>query len=1128
MAERASQDDVVQVMHGFQDLMRQFLDTQKSVMQTYLQGYADGPVPNLEPQLDLSPQPLADTPEMPLPRLQPHQGDVLRMAQATTFPAPQGFQSPQGGIISPVGVIPAPVLQERTSQIELSTRQESASFSLVSVTDVPLAEIPAIPDREELAMRLVAIVSERTGYPPDMLNLDLDLEADLGIDSIKRIEILGNYQKSFNFTADQDIAVMMEDLARIKTLRGVIEWVDTRLRAVVAGQSASMEMQAHSSDDLVADAWEASDALMLPEASFMPKASVEEDGEERVQRFTLSSAEQPLQDGNTLAVLSPGRVVVVTDDEYGVAQSLSETLQAQGHSVALVRMAAATHTEAMHPGLYRADLDSPTAVAELFKRIRQRQGPVGALVHLLPLGDRPSLEPSEDAGAYDEIRRPVKILFNLAKEASQDLKTAAQQQGACVLAVTSMGGMFGSVPVDGQRSFFPGQGGVAGLVKTLAREWPAVRAKVIDTAVSESTTELVAKILRELQVSDGEVEIGYAGSSRLVIRPTLNLLDQREPPAMKIDPSWVMLINGGARGITAEVCRELSEKYQPTLLIVGRTPLPPSEESPDTRGLHAPRELKAALMELMRDTGEAITPAKVEATYNQLLKEREIRDNLRAMERAGAKVHYCQVDVCDEHAFGDFLEAIYRDYGRLDGVIHGAGIIEDKFIEDKTPDSFDRVFDTKVRSALVLSRKLKLDELSCLVFFSSISGRLGNRGQCDYAAANEVLNKLALALDRRCLGRVVSINWGPWESGMVSPELRKQFAQRGVVIVPRAMGRKSLDQELCFGQKGEVEVLIGGLADEGGPTPERGIAPSRGLEGYPLLGTGASLSRLADGAVEIFRTLDPARDLYLNDHRLDGKPVVPLTMAMELMAEAASAGWPGLQVVAIRELRLLRGLVLEDGPLPIRIIATPVTPPANDIVEVEVDIVGGTPRGPSHYKAIVCLGTSLPTPPAIETLSLTEEMALPLSLKEVYRRWLFHGPLLAGVVSITGVGANGIIGDLIPSQPERCLVGALQAPWIIDPVVLDSALQLIIVWSRMHWDMTPLPSRLRTYRRFGPLCGSKIICQMRIIPDTSGHIVHCYPAFFGEDGQLLGLVEDAEGVCSKALNRLASTMDNLD
>jgi hypothetical protein len=71
-----------------------------------------------------------------------------------------------------------------------------------------------------------------------------------------------------------------------------------------------------------------------------------------------------------------------------------------------------------------------------------------------------------------------------------------------------------------------------------------------------------------------------------------------------------------------------------------------------------------------------------------------------------------------------------------------------------------------------------------------------------------------------------------------------------------------------------------------------------------------------------------------------------------------------------------------------------------------------------------------------------------------------------------------------------------------------------------------LPSRMRSYKRFGALSGRRISCQMLIKPDAAGHIVHCYVAFYGDAGQLLGLVEDAEGVCSKALNRLTQMKDN--
>ena len=133
----------------------------------------------------------------------------------------------------------------------------------------------------------------------------------------------------------------------------------------------------------------------------------------------------------------------------------------------------------------------------------------------------------------------------------------------------------------------------------------------------------------------------------------------------------------------------------------------------------------------------------------------------------------------------------------------------------------------------------------------------------------------------------------------------------------------------------------------------------RGRSGtFPLISTGASLSRLADGSVEMFRTLDPAHDVYLNDHRLDGKPVFPMAMALELMAEAAAAGWPDLHVIEMKELRLLRGLVLGNGSQQTLWVSASLQASATrDGLDIEISIAGGVaPQAPPHYKAIACMG----------------------------------------------------------------------------------------------------------------------------------------------------------------------------
>jgi hypothetical protein len=117
-----------------------------------------------------------------------------------------------------------------------------------------------------------------------------------------------------------------------------------------------------------------------------------------------------------------------------------------------------------------------------------------------------------------------------------------------------------------------------------------------------------------------------------------------------------------------------------------------------------------------------------------------------------------------------------------------------------------------VVSARILAERLRPERLKFCVFFTSIASRFGNKGQADYAAANEVLSKLALELDRRWPCRVVSITWGPWSGvGMVS-HLAGHLAQRGVTLISPEEGTRFLLDDLSAGRKGEAEILIAGGA----------------------------------------------------------------------------------------------------------------------------------------------------------------------------------------------------------------------------------------------------------------------------------------------------------------------------
>lgn len=961
--------------------------------------------------------------------------------------------------------------------VDLVIQHASPSAVPMPVTTHVAPEFVAnAPSVTQITEQLLTIVSDRTGYPAEMLDLNLDLEADLGIDSIKRVEILGTFQQGVTASGMELPQGIMEQLSGIRTLQGILN-----LMFKTAEPAAPVALTATPN--------------VVPPLS-APKA--EEDlqiaADAQIERYILAAVDAPLRPH--AHQISNDRVILITGREQGIAGTLAKQLLGQGYKVAVVSND--REFRELGAGSYSADLSSLESTAQLVALVSEQQGKLSGIVHLAPL---------EASMSTDKVGLGVKSLFHLVKAAGPSLLEPGAN--GFVLAATGMGGSFMvDLPKDSVPRY-PEHGAIAGLIKTLALEWPDVRAKVLDLNLEESTSVLAEHITAELQQGDDLVELGYSGTRRITLVPVPAAVESAVSSESILNDSSVVLITGGARGITALAAKRLAEKYKPTLILVGRSPLPAEQEAPETAGLSSPKELKAALMAQLRARGETATPALVERAYARLLSEREVRTNLAGLHKLGSQVHYYPLDVRDPKVFGEFIDAVYTKFDRIDGVIHGAGLIEDRLILDKTSDSFDRVFDTKVNSALSLSEKLRADSLKFLIFFSSVSGRFGNRGQGDYAAANEVLNKLAGCLNRSWKGRVVAINWGPWDAdGMVSEEVRKQFAARGVQLIPVEAGLQRLEDELIQ-REGAAEVVIGGAGWE---------APAEYLvqAALPLLINAESFG--GDVSEEWVRKFDPLHDLYLNDHRLDGNPVVPLAVATEFIAEAAARASPQMQVAAIRDLRLLNGVVIENGSKSLRIRTKPKD--GGSRLDVEIS-VAGSPR--IHYRAEVELEPRLIVPSTLRVPPLTDGRGFSMGVAECYENWLFHGPLFQGIERVDQISPSGVTALLKSSSPAMWMASQPAGDWLIDPLIFDGALQLMILWTREHWDMTGLPSGFQSYRRFAKLPDSPILCEMRILPGTGGQTIRSDLFFIDAvTGRLLALVEDMQATCSKNLNRLAN------
>jgi acyl transferase domain-containing protein/NAD(P)H-dependent flavin oxidoreductase YrpB (nitropropane dioxygenase family)/NADP-dependent 3-hydroxy acid dehydrogenase YdfG len=741
---RPTPDSAAQVMLRFQDVMAKFLETQRSVMLGYLGADWNG-LP-------------AASDNRHLPTAAP----LVPNSLAAQFAAP-----PPG----------------KNGQAEAPT-----SASAAPLAEPPANTAPLVLDRDGLLARLLDLVSERTGYPNDSLSIDLDLEADLGIDSIKRVEILASLADSLETGAgDKTTNLEMEKLSVLKTLRAIADYVSDALARPLPGPSAGGDNAARPN---------------TPPLHPHPGARQGE-----VQRLVVRLVDAPLPELPTLAF--PAGTILLTDDRRGTASELADRLAELAVNTAIIRMA---DGQTVPDGVFAADLTDPAAVADLLEQVRQICGPIAGLVHLLPL-----VEPPTDEAPERRLRREVKSLYLLARGLEADIRAAGGTGPAVLLAVTGMGGRMGfggDLPDD----FFAGHGGVAGFTKCLGYEWPEVTVRVVDVDAETPAPHLAEQLLAELADPDGPFEVGRSDAGRVTWQCDPGPLS-KDVATMELGPDDTILVTGGARGITAQVALELAKRHGPKLVLVGSSPEPVTEPA-DTAGLTNVAEMKAALMTRLQ-----AGPAAVEAAYRRLLKDREMRTNLTAIRATGAAVDYRAVDVRDRAAFGALLDEFNRA-GGITGVIHGAGVIDDKLLRDKTPESFDRVFSTKVDSSLTLAAKLDPARVKFIALFASITSRYGNRGQSDYAAANEVLSKLACDLDRRWPGRVVSVAWGPWaEVGMVA-ELEKHLVARGLKLISPAVGAAFAADELEFGRKGTPEVLIAG----GTETPAK---PARAAEPTP-------------------------------------------------------------------------------------------------------------------------------------------------------------------------------------------------------------------------------------------------------------------------------------------------------
>jgi NAD(P)-dependent dehydrogenase (short-subunit alcohol dehydrogenase family) len=638
--------------------------------------------------------------------------------------------------------------------------------------------------------------------------------------------------------------------------------------------------------------------------------------------------------------------------------------------------------------------------------------------------------------------------FLAAQQAAPHLMAAAGQGDALFAVITTMDGAFG---FSGHAFETPEQGALPGLLKTAALEWPPVVCRAIDLSGGLSRTDAAARQVAEelLSIADSDVlEIGLGFEGRVTLKP---VPAETVDGPLRLASGQVVVVTGGARGVTAACALSLARSSGAAIALVGRS-APPFAEPAWLRGTEGEAAMKQAIAANDAFADSRPTPKALQAAYDKYIANRSIKQTVAELQAVGVAAGYYRADVSDRAALDAAIEAIRDQMGPIAGLIHAAGLIHDRLIVDKTVDQFRKVYAVKVDGLKHLLAATAGDRLSYLVLFSSVSARTGNTGQCDYAMANEALNKIArsVALQRpEC--RVSAINWGPWDGGMVTPALKKTMADKAVDLIPVEVGAAMMVAEMKHADPGPVEVLIGSMMTSA-KTPVDDYRP-------PDAAAMALLER---------REIDLQRYPVLASHVIGGKPVVPFALISEWIGHGAVKDNPGFSLHGIDDFRLLSGIRLEAEKKLVRLMAGKARKAGNTWA-VDVELRNGVKNGRDviHSRARALLVDRFPEPPLFEGNGKNGHHPYPRDLESVYEEILFHGTGLRAIRSIESYAEDGMTARLVNApKPEAWMQDPIQERWMADPMVLDGAFQMAIVWCYEKTGSVCLPSYARAYRQY--------------------------------------------------------------
>jgi acyl transferase domain-containing protein/NAD(P)-dependent dehydrogenase (short-subunit alcohol dehydrogenase family)/acyl carrier protein len=872
----------------------------------------------------------------------------------------------------------------------------------------PVAATPAPAvdsTMDTIKQKVLDIVAEKTGYPKEMLDLDLDLEADLGIDTVKQAEMFAAIRATYSIPRDENLK-----LRDFPTLAHVIKFAQDR-----SGLAAAATPPKPLEDHAVLPQSLLTKPVPEPTTTSTRPVPLSFDAANNIpRRVPVPILRLPLNLCKpTGAKLKRGDRVVVMPDQGGVVDALAQLLREK--DIDVLRIDSYPQAEAL---------------ADLLKKWISA-GPVQGVYWLPALDNEGSLRDMDVATWREAVRVRIKSLYTAMRALYEQIASPS----TFLVSATRLGGQHG---YDETGAVAPLGGAVAGFSKTYKRERPDAAVKVVDFEIDCKPSEIATHILDETLCDPGAVEIGYKNGLRWTIG-----LEERPAadgqPGLALNDKTVFLVTGAAGSIVSAITADLAAASGGIFYLLDLVP-EPDAANPDLQRFVTDKDgLKRDLFARMQARGERATPALVEKELAALERAQAAHSAIEAVRDSGGTVHYFSVNLTDADAVAKVIAQVREKSGRIDVLLHAAGLDRSRALSDKEPREFDLVFDVKSDGFFNLLQAIGDMPVAASVAFSSIAGRFGNPGQTDYSSANDLLCKITSSFrTTRPMTRGIAIDWTAWGGiGMATRgSIPKVMETAGIDMLPPEAGVPLIRRELTSGStRGEIVigqrlgVLLNEWDETGGLDPSIEKAP-RG----PMLGQIASAGLFSPLKIET--TLDPKIQPFLYDHQIDGIPVLPGVMGVEAFAEAALALLPNWHVDAIEEVNFLAPFKFYRHE-PRTVAVEAVLQPQGDGIVANCRLIGHRslpnqtePQTTIHFTGRVLLTRQAPKKMA--GTSIKPEGNL-IDAPDIYALY-FHGPAYQVVEKAWWDGKQivGMLSNKLPANHHPAELLSCVGPRLIE------------------------------------------------------------------------------------------------